>query len=115
MSQQTINGYSVTHVRGVITLTRNGGLMRFTTGECEPIRQIVNIALSMESLKALPPEINNGRFTVQFKENDTLGLSANDGREGALGFTWSEGDELILTLDAAQGIALNALKLGIPL
>ena len=112
MSQQVINGYEVKHLRGVITLTRNGAVLRFTSGECDPIRQIVNIALSMESLPALPPAIHNGRFSLQFKEDDTLGLSSSDGREGELVFTWSEGDELILTVDAAQQIALNELKLG---
>lgn len=112
MSQQTINGYLVSHQRGAITVTREKGALRFTAAEAEPIRQLVNIALSMESLPALPPQINNGRFTVVFNENDTLSLSATDGREGALTFAWNEGDELILTVDAAQSIALNALKMG---
>lgn len=115
MSQQAINGYNVMHQHGVITLTRDGAVLRFTTGEFDPIRQIVNISLSMESLPALPPEINNGRFIVQFNEDNTLGLSAIDtgnGRDGVLKFTWSEGDDLILTLDAAQAIAINELKMG---
>ena len=112
MSQQTINGYVVGHQRGVITVSKNGGLIRFTAAEVELICQIVNIALSMQSLPALPPTIHNGRFTVQFKEDDTLGLFVGDGREGTIDFMWSEGDELILTLDAAQSIALNELKMG---
>lgn len=112
MSQQTINGYVVAHQRGVITVTKNGGLLRFTAAEIEPIRQLVNIGLGMQTLPALPPQISSGRFVLEFKTDDTLALSASDGREGALSFMWSDGDELILTIDAAQSIALNELKLG---
>jgi hypothetical protein len=115
MSQQTINGYQVGHTRGVLTLTKEGKMLRFTIGEVEPLRQLVNIALGMQTLPALPPQISNGRWSVTFNENDTLALSADDGREGALSFNWNDGDELILTLDAAQAIALNAIKLGHPL
>jgi len=112
MSQQTINGYDVGHQRGVLTLAKEGFVLRFTAGEVEPIRQLVNIALGMQALPALPPQISNGRFVLTFNENDSLALSASDGREGGLTFAWSEGDDLILTLDAAQAIALNALRLG---
>lgn len=113
MSQQVINNYVVEHQRGVLTLTKEGKVLRFTAGEVEPLRQLINIALGMQSLPALPPQISSGRWTVTFNENDTLSVS--DGREDALPFNWNEGDELILTLDAAQAIALNALKLGHPL
>lgn len=112
---QTINGYNVEHTRGVLTLTKEGKVLRFTAGEVEPLRQLINIALGMQSLPALPPQISSGRWTVTFNENDTLSVEASDGREGALPFNWNEGDELILTLDAAVAIALNALKLGHPL
>lgn len=115
MSQQTINGYNVGHTRGVLTLAKEGKVLRFTVGEVEPLRQLVNIALGMQALPALPPYISNGRWTLTFNENDTLALTAGDGREGGLSFGWAEGDELILTLDAAQAIALNAIKLGHPL
>jgi len=115
MSQQTINGYSVEHQRGVLTLTKEGKVLRLTVGEIEPIRQLVNIALGMQTLPALPPTISSGRWTVTFNENDTLAIGASDSREGVLSFGWTEGDDLILTLDAAQAIALNALKLGIPI
>ena len=112
MSQQTINGYEVRHQRGVITVTKNGNTLKFMPAEADQIREIVNIALSMESLPALPPQINNGRFEVQFNENDTLGISGVDGIEGSVTFTWNEGDEFILTIDEAQKIALNEIKLG---
>ena len=112
ISQQKINGYVVEHQRGVLTLSKEGFALRFTACEVEPIRQLINIALGMQSLPALPPQISNGRFVVTFNENDSLALSASDGREGGLTFAWSDGDNLILTLDAAQDIALNAIKLG---
>lgn len=115
MSQQTINGYTVGHTRGVLTLEKEGKVLRFTAGEVEPVRQLVNIALGMQALPALPPQISNGRWVVTFNENDTLSLGAKDGREGTLSFNWTEGDELILTLDAAVAIALNAIKLNHPL
>ena len=115
MSQQTINGYNVGHTRGVLTIAKDGKVLRLTAGEVEPVRQLINIALGMQTLPALPPQISNGRWSVTFNENDTLALAASDGREGALSFGWTEGDDLILTLDAAQAIALNALKLGHPL
>jgi len=112
MSQQKINGYVVGHQRGVLTLSKEGGLLRFTAGEVDVIRQLVNIGLGMQTLPALPPQINSGRFVLEFKTDDSLALSARDGQEGVLPFMWSDGDELILTLDAAQAIALNALKMG---
>lgn len=115
MSQQTINGYQVKHLRGVITITKDNSVLRFTPAEVDQVRHLVNIALGMESLPALPPKISDGRFTVTFNENDTLSVSASDGREGALTFSWSEGDDFIGLVDNAQSIALNDIKMGIML
>lgn len=112
MSQQIINGYDVRHLRGVITITKNGNVLKFTPAEVDQVRHLINIALGMESLPALPPRISDGRFEVTFNENDTLSVSANDGREGALSFSWSEGDDFISLVDEAQKIALNDLRMG---
>jgi hypothetical protein len=115
MSQQTINGYVVKHLRGVITITKGSSVLKFTPAEADQVRHLINIALGMESLPALPPKISDGRFTVTFNENDTLSVSAMDGREGALTFQWNEGDEFIGLVDNAQAIALNDLKMGVVL
>lgn len=113
MSQQVINGYTVVHQRGVVTLKKDSSFLRFTPGEVDSIRNIINIALNMQSLPALPPSINNEKFLVKFTEDDTLSVEGIDGREGSLAFGWVEGDDLIQVIDKAYAIAINEIKLGV--
>jgi len=113
MSQQVINGYTITHQRGVIILGKDKSFIRFTPGEVDLLRNIINIALNMQSLPALPPSINNNRFSVNFTEDDTLSVEGIDSREGSIAFEWTQGDDLIKVIDQAYAIAINELKLGV--
>lgn len=113
MSQAKVKGYDILHQRGTVTISRGEHLLRFTPAEAEQIRSIINIALSMESLPALPPSIQNDKFLVRFNTDDTLFIDALDGRISGLKFDWSEGDDLIKVVDEGQALALNDLKLGV--
>jgi hypothetical protein len=85
--------------------------LRFGSGEASIIKELLGIALSMESLKVYPEQIDQHFFTLKFHENGTLTLCASD-REGEVTFSWKEGDEMILRIEDAYKMIMNERQVG---
>lgn len=82
----------------------------FGSGEVTQIKELVGIALSMESLSVLPGHIDLGRFQVTFHEDNTLSLHA--GERGMVRFSWVQGDEVINLLESGYQLSMNEKQVG---
>ena len=81
-----------------------------TPAEVDKATYIVGIALGMETLDAVPSHITNSPFVIRFFDGDKLRLERNDAK-GSIPFSFPEGDELILTLQQARAVCVNARTL----
>lgn len=88
-----------------------GNPLDFAAGEYTQIKELLGIALSMESISHLPEHIDLQLFTIKFHEDNFLTLCAQD-REGEVNFTWLEGDELITRVDDGYKMAMNEREVG---
>ena len=82
----------------------------FNSGEVGPLKELVSIALSMESLSVLPGHIDVSRFQIVFHEDNTLLL--HDGEDVGVRFTWIQGDELIQRIEDGYKMAMNEKQVG---
>lgn len=92
------------------TVKREGFSLNLSPAEVDKATYIVGIALSMETLDAVPSHITNTPFVVRFFENDNLALERTD-KKDSIPFTFAEGDELIMTLKQARDMAINSRML----
>ena len=65
----------------------------------------------MEETPLLPEHIDEGRFQIQFYEDNTLMLCDPD-IDGGIQFTWIEGDELITRIEDGYKMAMNDRQVG---
>jgi len=78
--------------------------------EVEAATQLIGIALSMETMQALPSKIDNSPFVIRFFEDHTLRLEAKD-RDGSIRFTFQGGDSIIKAIRQAKEMSLDELRL----
>jgi len=87
-----------------------GQPMIFGSGEAAQIKELVGIALSMESLSVLPGNIDLGRFQIRFHEDNTLSLHC--GEDNGVRFSWIEGDEIINLVEDGYKLVMNEKQVG---
>lgn len=100
-------GFSGSESTVVVTRAGTTQKLELRPAEVEKATQIIGIALSMETLEAIPDHIKNSPFVIRFFEDERLALERSDAK-GSVSFNWDEGDDLILALQAGLKIALNA-------
>lgn len=88
------------------TVRRGAHTITLMPAEVDKATKIIGIALGMETLDAVPSHITNTPFVIRFFNDDMLALERND-TKGSIPFKFSEGDELITTLQQAQAICVN--------
>lgn len=108
-NEVTLGKFAIGHQRGVLSVRRvdEGESLKFMPAEAATIKELVGIALGMEELPALPKKIENNVFRLNFHSDDTLSLTATDGRKGEIPFTWREGDSFIKVVEEAFKLGMN--------
>jgi len=97
---------------GIVSIANEeGNPFTFSCGENEQIKHLLGIALAMEELPVLPESIDEGRFQIQFHEDNTMTLCDPD-VEAGVRFSWLEGDELITRIDDGYKMAMNERQVG---
>jgi hypothetical protein len=85
--------------------------LKMRPAEVDRVTKLIGIALSMESMQALPSKIDNSPFVIRFFEDHTLRLEAKD-RDGSIRFTFGGGDGVIKALHQARDMSIDELRLG---
>lgn len=91
----------------------DGDSIVFAPAEAAKATNLLGIALGMEDMDVLPDHIAHSPFVVRFLGEGFCRLEREDG-DDSVKFLWEEGDELITTIRAAVGIAINIRTLGGP-
>lgn len=100
-------GFSGNEHTVAVTRTGTTQKLEMRPAEVDKATQIIGIALSMETMKAIPDHIKNSPFVIRFFENDLLALERSD-TKGSVSFKWDEGDDLIVAIASGLKIAVNA-------
>jgi hypothetical protein len=100
--------------QGNIYLSREGtdNSLLFNSGEADRVKELLGLALSMESLSKLPEHIDIDAIQIRFHPDNTLTLCTTGEREGEVNFTWIEGDELITRVEDGYKMAMNEREVG---
>jgi len=109
MSVET--GFIADTHQGAVIVHRTGPTgklfrMSMAPSEVARAKQLVNLALSMIELPAIPEFITNSPFVVRFFGNGVCALERED-ESASIPFRAAEGDKLVNTLEMALGICLN--------
>lgn len=84
--------------------------MKLTPGEVSTIVELLGIAGSMSGLRALPPEISSGSFTIEFSE-DGNHLLIRDFDPNTIQFTFEDIDNIINDIQMCLDSALDLQKI----
>lgn len=81
-----------------------------TPGEVPKIANLLGIAGSMASLRALPPEIIDEPFSIEFKEDGNHELIRNS-NDNSVSFTFEQVDDMVSNIQMALDVSLDLQKI----
>ena len=102
----TILGWSFTVTDRIIIL----GKLKFTPSESNKITGLLGFAGGMANLKALPTQIEDTPFIIEFDEGGKHRLSRED-TEQALEFMFEQTDDLIKAIQSILAISVDIQKI----